>query len=96
VTEVPERPRDRIYSYAIDRMSSLAVHASLACREPTCGARDEEGDLISCQSVHCGEKLMLSGYRRELTVMRDIRALIEALERAELERLAAGDKRGKR
>ena len=92
-----ERPRDRIFSYVLDRMASLAAHATLACREPTCGARDESGELISCESVHCGEKLMLSGYRRELTVMRDIRSLIEALERAELERLAVEDKkRGRR
>jgi hypothetical protein len=77
-------------------MASLNVHASLACREPTCGARDEQGEVISCESVNCGEKLMLDGYKRELLVMRDLKALIEWLERSELEKQAAADKKGKR
>lgn len=91
-----ERPRDFVTHYLIERLGSLSVHATLACREPTCGARDETGELVSCLSVNCGEKLMLSGYQRELKVWRIVRAWIEMLERAELERLAAADKRGKR
>lgn len=91
-----ERPRDRIYDYILDRLSSLAARASLECREPTCGARDETGEVVSCSSKNCGEKLMMAGWRRELRVMRDIKALVEGLERVEVERLAAADKRGKR
>lgn len=82
-----ERPRDRIYDYILDRLASLAARASLECRESTCGARDEETkEVISCASKDCGEKLMMAGWRRELRVMRDIKALVEGLERAELER----------
>jgi hypothetical protein len=96
-TEKVERPRDRIFDYVLDRLASLAVRASMECREPTCGARDPEtNEVISCLSKDCGEKLMLAGWRRELQVMRDIRALVEGLERAEMQRNAADDKKGKR
>ena len=39
---------------------------------------------------------MLSGHQRELKVWRYVRSWIEGLERAELERTAADDKKGKR
>lgn len=93
-----ERPRDVVYDFVIDRLASLSVHATIACREPTCGARDEEGNLVSCESKDCGEKLMLSGWRRELRVMRVVKAWVEGLERAEQQKHAAEDKanRGKR
>ena len=97
MTEVSERPRDRIYSFCLDRLASLAAHATISCREPSCGARDPEtNEVVSCASKNCGERLMLHGHRRELQVMKDIRALIEALERAELERIAAEGRRGKK
>ena len=97
MTDLAERPRDRIYGYCLDRLASLAAHATISCREPTCGARDPDtNDVVSCASKNCGEKLMMYGWRRELMVMRDIKSLVEALERAELERLAAEGKRGKR
>lgn len=97
MTDVAERPRDRIYSFCIDRLASLAAHATISCREPTCGERDPEtNEVISCSSKNCGERLMLYGWRKELQVMRDIRALIEALERAELERVATEGKKVKR
>lgn len=86
------RPRDRIYEYAIDRLASLSARATAECREPTCGARGEDGELVSCSSRHCGEKLMLPGWRRELQVMRDVKALVEHLELKELEAAAAADK----
>lgn len=95
-----ERPRERMHAYALERIGSLSARASMECQEPTCGARDEEGNLVSCASANCGEKLMLPGWRRELQVMRDLRTLIEWLERDELEKVAAADKakagRGKR
>lgn len=94
-SEPRARPRDRIYDYAIDRLSSLAARATMECREPTCGARGEDGEVVSCQSQHCGEKLMLAGWRRELQVMRDIKALVDRLELRELEAAAAADKGGK-
>jgi hypothetical protein len=90
------RPRDRIYLQVMDDLFSLENRAREACLEPTCGARDEDGEIISCSSVNCGEKIMLSGYRRRLQVMRDVKALVEGLERAQLEQQAAADKRGKR
>jgi hypothetical protein len=90
------RPRDRIYDFVLDRLASLTVRATMECKEPTCGARDEDGEVVSCSSVNCGEKLMMVGWRRELQVMKDVRALVEGLERAELQREAAADKRGKR
>jgi hypothetical protein len=91
-----ERPRDRIYGYALDRLASLSARATIECREPTCGDRGEDGELVSCgSSSHCGEKMMLAGWRRELQVMRDIKALVERLEQKELEATAAAD-RGKK
>jgi len=91
-----ERLRDRIYSYVLDRLASLHARATIECQEPTCGIRDENGEVVSCSSNNCGEKKMLSGWRRELQVMRDIKALVEGLERVEIQKQAAEDKRGKR
>jgi hypothetical protein len=91
-TSPSERPRDRIYGFVIDRLASLNARANSECREPTCGARDEDGALVSCASPHCGEKLMMLGWRRELQVMRDIKALVEHLEQKELEAMATADK----
>lgn len=96
MTSPNERPRDRIYGYALDRLASLNVRASLECREPTCGARDETGEVVSCSSPNCGEKKMREGWRRELQVMRDIKALVEWVERREMETQANAGKRGKR
>lgn len=79
----------------LDRLASLNVRATIECKEPTCGARDESGEVVSCSSKDCGEKLMMAGWRRELQVMRDIKILVEALDRKELEKIAAGDKKGK-
>lgn len=95
-SEEKVRPRDRMYDYVLDRLASLNARALMECREPSCGEmRDEDGLLVSCQSENCGEKLMLPGWRRELQVMRDFRALIERLEQKELEAIAAAD-RGKK
>lgn len=88
-----QRPRDRLYDFAIDRITVLADFAVRNCREPTCGARDEDGVLVSCRSDRCGEKRLEESHRRELQVMRDLRALVEGLERVELAKLAAEDKK---
>lgn len=96
-TEAPaERPRDRISDFALDRITSLRVRAVIECREPTCGARDEDGEVISCSSKNCGEKLMMPGWRRELLVMREIWELIVWLERTEIEKAAKADKGNRR
>lgn len=91
-----QRPRDRMYDFAIDRITVLTDFAKRHCREPTCGARDEDGALVSCRSDQCGEKRLEEWLRRELQVMRDLRELVEWLERDELAKLAAEDKKGKR
>lgn len=81
-----------MYAFALDRIGSLTVRATAECREPTCGARDEDGNVVSCSSEHCGEKLMLPGWRRELAVMRDIKEMVEWLDRQDLKKKAAADK----
>ena len=89
------RPRDRMYDFVLDRIAILSDFATRNCREPSCGTRDEEGNVISCTSEHCGERRIAEDHQRELQVMRDMRALIEWLERAELERAAEADKKSK-
>lgn len=81
-----------MYDYAIDRITVLTDFATRRCREPTCGARDEDGALVSCNSEQCGERRLEEWHRRELRVMRDVRKLVERIERDELEKLAAEDK----
>ena len=88
-----ERPRDRIFDYSLDRIASLRARAVLECREPSCGAKDEEGNVISCSSENCGEKRMMAGWRRELRVMRDVRELVEWLERSETAKADKGNRR---
>lgn len=92
------RPGERIWLFTLDRLASLNARAKMECREPTCGERGEDNEVVSCSSKNCGKKLMLSGWRRELQVMEDIAALVEALERKKLQDDAAEDKRtrGKR
>jgi hypothetical protein len=90
------RPRDRLYDLALDFIGSGNARSKMVCQEPTCGARDEEGNLISCASAQCGEKKMRYGWRASLQIGRDLRALVEGLERAEMQRNAADDKKGKR
>ncbi len=84
-----------MYDYALDRIAILSDFGTRNCREPTCGARDEDGVLVSCNSKHCGERRMEEHHQRELQIMRDVRALVEWLERAELERTAEADKKSK-
>lgn len=98
MTSPTERPRDAAYGYILDRLASLNVRATISCLEPTCGARDEDGIVISCISKNCGEKLMLEGWRRELASMRYVKELIEWADRFELKKLADNDKatKGKR
>ena len=93
-----QRPRDRDYDFILDRIAVLSDYATRACREPSCGARDEDGNVVSCLSKDCGEKRIAEHLQRELQVMRDLRTLIEWLERSELQKAAAADKasRGKR
>lgn len=75
-----------MYDFICDRLTNLTVRARAECKEPTCGAR-EDGEIVSCSSPNCGEKLMMEGWRRELHVMRLFKNLIEYLERQELEQL---------
>jgi hypothetical protein len=89
-------PRERMFTYALERIGSLEARATAECKEPSCGERDKDGDKVSCSSPNCGEKQMLAGWRRELQFMRDITALVHALERRELEQKAAADKGGRR
>ena len=63
-----QRPRDRMWEYAIERIVSLEL-------------------LIEISHGQTYE-----GWHRELTVMQDLKALIEWLDRQELERKAAADK----
>jgi len=93
-----ERPRDRIYSWALYRIHILRDYARRNCLSATCGARDEEGEPIPCSGKNCGENRIHEEHRRELQAMRDTCALVEWLERVEIEKKAADDKasRGKR
>lgn len=86
------RPRDRMYEFALDRIAILSDFATRNCREPSCGTRDEDGEVASCKSPHCGERRMEEHHQRELQIMRDVCALIEWLERAELQRAAEAAK----
>lgn len=91
-----ERERDFVTGYMLERLGSLNVQTTLACKEPTCGARDEDGKVVSCSSENCGEKLMLTGHRRELWVWRVVRGWIEEFDRAEIEQRAVDDKKDRR
>lgn len=89
---VEERPRDRIYSWALHREHILRDYARRNCLSATCGARDEEGELLPCAGKDCGEKRIAEEHQRELRAMRDTCALIEWLERKELEQRAEDDR----
>lgn len=93
-----ERPRDRIYSWALYRIHILRDYARRNCMSSTCGGRDEDGEPIPCSGANCGEKRIAEEHQRELQAMRDTCALVEWLERVEIEKKAADDKasRGKR
>lgn len=84
-----------MYDVVLDRITILSDFATRACQEPSCGTRDEDGVVVSCHSVNCGEKRMEPSLQRELRGMRYMRELIEGLETAEFEKRAAEDKRGK-
>lgn len=92
-----QRPRDRMYLFAIDRIHVLQDFAKRHCRVVNCGERDEDGVII-CGGDGCGEKLLHADHRRELRIMRDVKRLVERLEQNELEAAALADKesRGRR
>ena len=69
-----------MFSFIVDRLFSLEVRAKNECKESACGSYDDDGVSACVNSKNCGEKLMLSGWQRELIVMRDFKALLEALE----------------
>lgn len=52
--------------------------------------------MISCSSVNCGEKLMHSGWRRELRACLLLRGMVLDRERQEIERAAQADRKAKR
>ena len=87
-----ERPRDRIYSWALYRISILQEFARRHCSNPQCGARDDEGEPIPCAGKECGENKIHEEHRRELRAMRDTCALVEFLERKEIEQKADDDR----
>lgn len=97
MTSPTEQPRERpndidyVYDFLMDRITDGRRRAREACQEPTCGAR-EEGRVISCSSPNCGEKKMLSGWRRELRACVLLRDMVLQTERAAIERIAAADK----
>jgi hypothetical protein len=92
---IEERPREIAYVHVLERLATLNARATLECREPTCGERDKDGEVISCSSKHCGEKLMRDGWRRELSAMRYMKELIEWADRFEIKKAAEEDKKTK-
>ena len=92
-----ERPRDidYVFDFLLDRITDGRRRARAACQEPTCGAR-EQGVVVSCASVNCGEKKMHSGWRRELRACLILRGMVLERERQEIERTAQADRKGKR
>jgi hypothetical protein len=84
-----------MYDFVLDRIAILSDFATRNCCEPSCGTRDEDGDVVSCTSAHCGERRIDDHHQRELQCMRDMRALIEWLERDEIAKAAAADKAAK-
>lgn len=95
-TSPNERPRDRIYAWALYRISILQDYARRNCKNPMCGARDDEGEPIPCAGADCGEKRIVEEHRQELRAMRDTCTLVEWLERAELEKAAENVKKNRR
>ncbi len=92
---IDERPREIAYGHILERLVTLNVRATSECKEPTCGERDKDGEVISCSSKHCGEKLMCEGWRRELSAMRYMKGLIEWADRYEIKKTAEEDKKTK-
>lgn len=91
-----DRPRDRIYSWALYRVSILQDFARRHCKNPACGTRDDEGEPVKCAGKDCGEKLIHEEHQRELQAMRDMCTLVEWLERQEVEKQARDDKQNRR
>lgn len=92
MTSLSDRPRDRIYAWALYRISILQDFARRHCKMPTCGQRDDDGEPIPCSGMNCGEKLIHAEHQQELRAMRDTCALVEWLERQEIEKAAKDDK----
>lgn len=95
-TSPSERPRDRIYAWALYRISILQEYARRNCKNPACGTRDEDGEPIPCAGANCGEKRIAEEHQQELRAMRDTCTLVEWLERVELERVAQNDKQSRK
>lgn len=93
----PERPRDidYVFDFLLDRIVDGRRRAKAVCQEPTCGARDDDGKVVSCSSPHCGEKLMLPGWRREYRSCVLLRDMVLQTERKAIEQQAADDKKYK-
>lgn len=91
-----ERPRERIYGWALYRIHILRDYARRNCMSSTCGQRDEDGEPIPCSGANCGEKRIHPEHQRELQAMRDTCALVEWLERKELEQAAKDDKENRK
>lgn len=87
-----ERPRDRIYAWALYRVSILQDYARRHCSNAWCGSRGDDGEPLPCSGKDCGEKKIHEEHQRELQAMRDTCALVEWLERKEIEQRADHDK----
>lgn len=91
-----ERPRDRIYAWALYRIGILADYARRQCKNPACGTRGDDGEAWVCSGENCGEKLIHEEHQRELQAMRETCALVEWLERSEIEKQARDDKQNRK
>lgn len=90
-----QRPKDRMYIFAIDRITILEDFAKRNCRAANCGEKDEGGDVAICSGPLCGEKRLEEWHQRELQCLRDLKTFIEWYERAEIAKAAAADKASK-
>lgn len=91
-----QRPRDRMFLFAFDRITVLEDFAKRNCWAANCGEKDEDGQVVSCSTTtQCGEKRLEEWHQRELQCMRDLKTFIEWYERAEIAKAAAADKASK-
>jgi hypothetical protein len=85
-----------MFLWALDRITILEDFAKRNCRAANCGEKGDDGEVVSCSAtMQCGEKRIAEWHQRELQCMRDLKNLIEWMERSELLKQAAADKESK-